>query len=274
MFTILWVEDKQRVINLNKRELEQLFAESYKDFELCILPATNKRDIEYATDKHIVDIIVTDYNLEENWDGIDVINLISRKRLPIDILFYTAVGQGPTKADLFAKTKYYGFIEISYGTKEIFEPIKKLIQKNLRRCSDIVFLRGLVVSKMIDLELKINELFEKYFRIPPETSAQFHSFLENSYLPMSGKKKTCSKLFRELELRGQNGFDGIIDKIGKLDEERNLLAHCKTDVNRTNVLISWNGEQTFDKKRINKIIKKTTEVSQKLDELITRLSPK
>jgi len=67
-------------------------------------------------------------------------------------------------------------------------------------------------------------------------------------------------------------FSALITKISHIEEQRNLLAHCKTDPGNKNILISMGEEETFDREKINSILKKINVVSGQLDDLIEKFS--
>lgn len=255
IFTILWVEDKPRVVSLNVKQLGEFFNEHYKDFKMEVIEAKTSKDIESNLKKQNVDIVVTDYNLEEDMDGLDVIKLIKKNGLLTDVLFYTAKKFDFDINEIYQKADHYGFIEVSEGTKEVAESVQKLIKKNLKRYEDIVFLRGMVISRIIDLELKVNDFFVSYFKIPKEKQEHFHNFiLENQYNSLGGKVVTLENIIEKQGLKKQ--FDKILQGIRELANNRNLLAHCKTDPHNKNVLICMGKEKKFDKNKINEIIGK------------------
>jgi CheY-like chemotaxis protein len=274
VFTILWVEDKPRVVSLNKKELEGFFDKNYKDFRLDVIEAKTGKDIEANLTKQNVDVVVTDYNLEENMNGLDVIKLIKKNGLLTDVLFYTAKKFDFNIDEIYQKADHYGFIEVSEGTKEVAEPLQKLIKKNLKRCEDIVFLRGMVISKIIDLELEVNVFLEKYFQIPEgDKKIHFHNFiLENRFNSLAGKRKTIAKIIENNKIK--DSFKGLLTQMEKLETDRNLLAHCrcKRDSKNKNILISMGEEETFDNGRICGILKKINSVSEQFDSLTKKFS--
>lgn len=274
VFTILWVEDKPRVVSLNAKELDKFFDDNYKDFKLEIIEAKSGKDIEDSLKKQNVDIVVTDYNLEENMNGLDVIKLIKKNGLLTDVLFYTAKKFDFNSDEIYQKADHYGFIEVSEGTKEVAEPVRRLVRKNLKRCEDIVFLRGMVISRIIDLELEVNVFLERYFQIPEgEKKIHFHNFiLENRFNSMAGKRKTISKILENNKIK--DNFRGLLTQMEKLESERNLLAHCKCkkDKKNKNILVSMGEEEVFDKERICGILKRINSVSEQFDSLTKKFS--
>jgi len=263
IFTIIWVEDKARGMKSQIDAIREYLKS--RNFEPNIILDEDGKQFQKAIkDKIPIDIVVTDKNLTESMDGIDVIKELKQKKRLTDVLFYSAKGFDPEEV----RQEHYGFVEIVEG-KDIEDQLKKLINKNLKRCEDIIFLRGMVISLIIDLEIKVNEFFAHYFKIPENILHQFHNFiLENKYNTLAGKKSTLAKILKENNIEKE--FEGLSSCISKLAEERNLLAHCKTDPARNNVLICMGEKEEFDKKRINGILQRINKTSEHLENLLEK----
>jgi len=266
-FTILWVEDKPRAMRSQVDAVIQYI--KGKSFEPNIMHDVDGKQFQKAiTDKIPIDIVVTDKNLPAPMDGITVIKILKSKKRLTDVLFYSAKGFDIEEV----RKEHYGFVEIVEG-KEIVDKLKRLIDKNLKRCEDIVFLRGMVISMIIDLELKVNEFFVSYFKIPNENQEHFHNFiLENQYNSLGGKVVTLDNILEKQGLKKE--FKDLLQNIRELANNRNLLAHCKTDPKNKNVLICMGQQKTFDKNKINKILDQINVVSEQLDDLPRKFSPK
>ncbi len=261
-FTLVLIEDKPRTMDDQMEEIRDYLKS--RGFKLNLLSdETGKKVNEYL--KNDVDIIATDKNITEESEGIDIIKSIRRKDLFTDILLYSA--KGVKEVDVKELT-YYTFIEI-VEDKQIVDRLKKLIDKNLAKWEDVSFLRGIVISKVIELELQVNRFFASYFQIPEGKICIFHDFiLENKYA-LEEKRKALSSILDSEGLKPT--FKDLLTKIKKLQEERNLLAHCKTDQTKKNCLIYTGTPQKFDKKRINEILSRTRQASQELETLMTKI---
>lgn len=266
-FTIIWIEDKPRAMKSQVDAIREYL--KGKNFEPNIILDENGNQFKKAiTDRISIDIVVTDKNLPDPMDGITVIQILKQKGKLTDVLFYSAKGFDPDEV----RQKHYGFVEIVEG-KDIEDKLKRLIDKNLKRCEDIVFLRGMVISLIIDLELKVNEFFAGYFEIPKDTLEQFHNFiLENKYNSLAGKKSTLAKILKENKIEKE--FEGLSSEVDKLAGDRNLLAHCKADPAKKNVLICMGEEEEFDKRRINGILHRINKASEHLERLLKKYPPK
>jgi hypothetical protein len=268
-FTIIWVEDNPDAVEPKIEEIKEYLTE--KNFEPnIIIDETGKGLQGYLREKRVIDIVVTDHNLTDKMNGLSILKLMKDKKVLTDVLFYT------TKGGLKPETVYnqhYGFVEFVQGKESIVEPLKRLIDKNLQRFEDIVFLRGMVICMIIDLELKVNEFFAKYFKIPEDNQEHFHNYiLENQYNSLGGKVKTLEHIAKKHGL--EKTFKKILESIRVLANNRNVLAHCKADPKNKNILICMGEPKKFDKDAINEIIGKVNEVSENLDELVKNFLPK
>lgn len=268
-FTIIWVEDKPRAMKSQIEEIKGYLQE--KNFEPSIVIDENGKGLQdYLKKKQPIEIIVTDQNLTDQIDGLSILKLLKQKKVLTDVLFYTTK-QGLTPNDVY--NQHYGFVEFVKGKDAIVEPLKRLIDKSLRRYEDIIFLRGIVISMIIDLELKVNEFFVNYFKIPKDNQKHFHNFiLENQYNSLGGKVLTLENIIEKQGLTKQ--FKKILQGIRELANNRNLLAHCKADPKNKNILICMGKEKKFDKNKINEIIEKVNEASEHLDKFIAEFPSK
>jgi hypothetical protein len=268
-YTIIWVEDNPDAMTSQIEEIKEYLQK--RNFEPIVILDENGEVLkEYLKKKQPIEIIVTDQNLTDQIDGLSILKLLRKKKSLTDVLFYTTK-QGITSDDVY--NLHYGFVEFVKGKSAIVGPLKRLIDKSLKRYEDIIFLRGMVISMIIDLELKVNEFFVNYFKIPKESQEHFHNFiLENQYNSLGGKVITLENIMEGKGLKKE--FQKLVQNIRELANNRNLLAHCKTDPKNKNVLICMGKQKKFDKNKINEIIEKVNEVSEHLDEFIAEFPPK
>ena len=150
-FTIVWIEDKESVIESQEEKI-QAFLDK-QGFEMKLLTDNLGNRFEEFLEKEPVDIIITDYNISEDINGLKIVEIIRGKGIIIDILFYSV---HDVLDGMYEKLGSYGLI-VTWDDKDIIEPLKRLILKNIKRYQDMFFLRGFVISKCIDLELHINK---------------------------------------------------------------------------------------------------------------------
>lgn len=266
-FTILWIEDKERVITSQEREIRDFLGEL--GFELNLLTDTQGDAFSRLLDENPVDVVIVDYNLSEDFKGSDVIKIIREKGLLIDVLFYSVIEDVFKDKELYEALGHYGFV-VTHNDKDVIIPLRRLIEKNIRRCQDIIFLRGLVITRVIDIELQINEFLGRYFKIPAGTINEFYDFiLENKYNPLGGKVVTLENIVKSHNLEKE--FKGWLQEIRQLSNARNELAHCKADPDNKNCLISMGTPKIYDRGDIYKILEKIKRVSENLDKLVEKV---
>lgn len=266
-FKILWIDDRPSSISSSKNQIEEFLKE--KGFEPEIEMIKDVENIKKILDEKIngeVDLIVTDNDLAEEFNGLDVIKKIGEKKALIDVLFYSTPS--------FDEGKLMGahhFLEIVSDKTKILEPLKNLIKKNIRRCEDPIFLRGYVLSKVVDLEIELNELFEIYFEIKDNSKEHFHGFLmENRSFSLSGKSVAFSKLLdknkeilEDIKL-SRSQLEGIAHK-------RNILAHCKVDLGKSNCFVSMGDPEEFGRDELKELLKKINEALLEIGKMKTKL---
>lgn len=272
VFTILLVEDRPEVMKSQIEEIEEYLRD--EDFEPDIIIDKTGTKTRKTLEDNNVDIVVTDKNIVEEEkggeikSGMDVIKLITEIGNWTDVLFYSTRGFDRDKVR--EEIGNYGFVEIVEG-KEIVDVLKKLIDKNLNRCQDIVYLRGMLLSKIIDLELTVNDLFVKYFNISDKKEEHFHNLVLENRFSLEAKKTGLSKIINEnTEIKLE--FRELLKHLDDIAKQRNLLAHCKLHPTKKNTLITIGQEKVFDKKRIGEILEEIKSVSEDLDKLSEKLS--
>ncbi len=270
-FKILWIEDKPSSIDSQKKEIEKFLKE--KEFEPEIEIIDDIENIEKILDEKIkedVDLIVTDNDLKddgaETFNGLDVIKKIGEEKILVDVLFYSTPSF--KEEDV---TSFHHFVEIVDDKTKILEPLKRLIKKNIKRCEDPIFLRGYVLSRVVDLEIELNELFETYFEIKENSKEHFHGFLmENRSFSLFGKSSAFSKLLdknkeilKDVKL-SRSQLDDIADK-------RNLLAHSKVDLSKPNCFISMGDQKRFGRDELKELLKKIKEALLEVEKMKKKL---
>ncbi|MBI2004298.1 hypothetical protein HYS72_02425 [Candidatus Pacearchaeota archaeon] len=266
-FKILWIDDRPSSIKSSKNQIEEFLKE--KGFEPDIEMIQDVENIKKILDEKIngeVDLIVTDNDLDEEFNGLDVIKKIGEKKALIDVLFYST-----PSFDEGELMNYHHFIEIVRDKTKILEPLKKLIKKNIKRCEDPVFLRGYVLSRVVDLEIELNELFEIYFEIKSNSKEHFHGFLmENRNFSLSGKSIAFSKLLD----KNKEILKDITLSRNKLEDiasKRNILAHCKIDSEKPNCFISMGDSEEFGREKLKELLKKINEALLEIGKMKEKL---
>lgn len=223
----------------------------------------NGKKVLEILENNMIDVIAADKNISsDEQEGIKLISKIRRKNPYTDILFYS--GQGITDADKKQLEKY-AFIEI-IDDKEISNPLMTMVKKNLSKWDDISYLRGIVISLIIDIENLMNTFIMKYYKISGKLIQSFETnILQNRYFSYEGKKSVMSKLINKEDA------PGLMNKLEKLQCARNELAHSVPHKTKKNCLIIDGTDVVIDKNKVAGYYEKGKDVSNQLEKLIERL---
>jgi len=194
-FTVLWVEDTESIVRVQRDMIFRFL--SGLGYNLNLINAVDEEAFisSYSSVPNI-DIILTDQGISEGFTGLDVIKRVRQDNRLTDILFYSAKEDTFKDKTIYSNLGQYGLIRIVEG-KDIEEPVKELITINLQRYKDIIYLRGFVISRCVDLEIRLNEVIACYFKISPNLIDEFqNSMLEGGAMSMSGKKFLLDKIIR------------------------------------------------------------------------------
>lgn len=281
-FFILWVDDQPDAVRIQQEQIKGSFSDKYSEIDLVILESENNSDAKIKLEQNNVEIVVTDFNLEDGKgnSGLDLVSSIRRNYPAIDILFYHA---GPLEKEDEKQAKNNEFIMIIEGKRNIADNLKVLIEKHLKRFNDIVFLRGMVLSNVIELELKMNEFLGVYLKIPDGRIEMFRNFvMENSANQISGKRSAIGNIIaenldKEKKLKIRKEFASFVVKeqllnllqsLRYIEKTRNKLAHCKLATGRNNTVVFEGYEIEFKKSDIDSLLKKIRIASNTLDKFI------
>lgn len=269
IFKILWIEDTPSIIRVQKDSIVKYLDDL--DYELKLSTAIDRETFqkEFNSEQDI-DIIVTDYNIEDNFNGMDVIKQIREKNKLTDILFYSAIEDTFKDMDIYSKIGHYGLVRIC-ESKEIEEPLKELIMKNLQRFEDLIYLRGFVISRSIDLEIRLNDVISCYFQIRPDTIDEFHNFLlDGGAISLGSKKFLIQKILKTNGWIKDPDLQDLIELIKSISKERNLVAHCRRDPGNPKILVSSGKEREFSRESIHVLLNKIYLCEGKIEKLLEK----
>ena len=224
--------------------------------------STTKNAYEYLNN-HNIDMMLVDKNIEKANSGIDIAKKARKDNVVMDILLYSAQNFELTEfRDISRTTTIH-----TYPDKTITSKVRDLIDYNLGKWDDIIFLRGLIISEIINLELDFNVIFMKYFNInDSKKKEQFNNFiLENSANTLEGKKIALKKIVQDNKI--SINWKSIATDVSYLQCNRNILAHCKTSPDDRSILIKMGTNQNFKKKDMMNILTKIKSVKKTLSEL-------
>ena len=225
-FKISMVDDTPDALESELGDIEEYL---WKNYELKLDLAKYEKASQITDNiDQTTDIAFIDKNLNEA-SGIDVIDHIRGKYRLLDVLIYSRAN---IESDDLAKINNYGIVETAQKKEQIVDKLKTLIDRNLAKWDDIYYLRGAVISRIIEIEREIDDALMEFFAPHNDSKEEFRNYLlENPHIPLFAKKVILSKIAKS---RGGNAFS--LRKLQDLQEYRNMLAHCQRSKDDPNTL--------------------------------------
>lgn len=253
-FKISMLDDNPDSLSRELDEIESYLNEKY-ELRLCPVKYVEEYEILDELD-NTTDIAFIDKNLNDDGGGIDVVKKIRKKYTLMDVFVYS---RNKIDKDELVQLAPYAGVEVAQEPEQIVDGLKTLIDKNLSKWDDIVFLRGVVISRIIDLERDINNLLMAAFPQNKEMKGKFRDlFLENSQITLEAKKKILRKL---------EGKSFPTNRLQNLQKSRNILAHCKRSEDNPNILVRMGEDHKFDSVEIKKIFANAESISRDIRQL-------
>ena len=269
-FRVLWFDDIPRNITEQSEDLEKI-VKKFGYSELQLESVHIRKNYEtYFTKKNNFDLILTDYHFHKIL-GTEIIQYARKSGTLTDIVLYSMDDGIIHDTDLRKNLGYSSLVYFSAGEK-VLEFVKPLIRKIADKWNDIVFLRGYWISRTLDLENSIDELFKCYFKINDgQKKSVFDTLLTTSgSIRFSNKidfvKKICSEL--KPELNKPDKIEGFMKPFNSIRNFRNHLAHCRKDPDDPNKLIVDGIPKGYTKKDFDDYNSDMLEAEARIIELI------
>ena len=113
---------------------------------------------------------------------------------------------------------------------------EELAKKIEQTTKEVSFLRGIVITKSVDIELLIGALITNYFVLSDKQSKFSNMVLSDPYFSLGLKINILKKILNEIGLTSYDGFKKDLEKIQRL---RNRLAHSG--------MFGFDGDLIYDK---------------------------
>ena len=259
-FTIVVIDDHHENLDKQLDEVGEYLED--KGFELVPLKSKKVEDLDGFLDGSIVDIILADKNLGSGRTGKEVVERTRAKNVLADILYYSAAIEDE---DIMELSLHLGVQVIKH--RDFVQPLKKMIDRNLLKWEDAVFLRGIVISRTIEMESKMNEFLAKYFGVKDDKLEYFDFMLEGPTINLEGKKATITNIMKK-EAMPELDITIIKKGVTEAQETRNILAHRIRDPSSRSFRAKG---RIFDKAEMNKILGRIENTLKNLDSAIERL---
>jgi len=113
---------------------------------------------------------------------------------------------------------------------------EELAKKIEQTTKEVSFLRGVVITKAVDIELLIGALITNYFVLSDKQSKFSNMVLSDPYFSFGLKINILKKILNEIGWTSYDGFKEDLDKIQRL---RNRFAHSG--------MFGFEGDLIYDK---------------------------
>lgn len=267
---ILWIEDTTSWLESAKEWF--LLKVEEQDGLLINIDAVSSRDdvdsLSESVEKEstgfkLYDIIFVDFNISSKINGADLIEKFRNSNIDADILFYSDKLKTPEQKEMM---KEYEFSGIYISTKESFqENAIKLYNKNIRRLTSMLNIRGLLTDKTSEndyvmksyltqgydkladnqkkalsqqinemLKLSIDTVIEQAENAKEQLSLEKHNMnrlqnLPDFIFPIKSKYEIFFKLLEVSNSENIGGFS-LDDYTNKIIKIRNTVAHKKISI--------------------------------------------
>lgn len=283
-YKVLWVDDNKDEFKKEEKELKKYIGDMFfsPKIDFCEDLTAAKHFIE--TERY--DVIFSDYNIDEE-KGDEFISFIREKSVNTEVLFYS--GQNELPEGRLDRVTFF-FETGSHREERLLKKMKELISLTVAKLNDLTQLRGLVMSEVSELDVKMKEIVADYCKKNESDEKDLRSYIigkieervkKSLDISQSNCDKKCfhgwkNKTVQEVVF--EQNFDSyttaralnrIIEKKNldidrflsnynaEIIQNRNELAHCKTikKENGSEVLFTKRGEKEFTEEDINNIRK-------------------
>ena len=266
-FPILWVDDHPSAVDLFKKQVTEWFSTKYSGANL---PIEHAADAAQALTKvngpGYFDLLIVDNNLGSGPNGAALVKDLRNQGIYTDIIFYARLVQIPDQV-VKEVSQESGFAKVVLE-QELVSTIQIVIKDRLERFRKVSFLRGMVISKFIDVESALNAFLISYFKIHPDRQDHFRiSILENSSISFGAKLNTLLMIaFGKQHPKkddpisspfGSIGYVAIVDGIQalrKVESNRNNLAHCAIRPDEKLELVTMGVTVSYDRKYLVNVL--------------------
>lgn len=163
-FKIIWFEDVDEWYNTTSRRVQRYIEN--KNYKVNIQRIKKASDYKLnKLDLHNCDLLIIDYELEKVYDqdgekniyGSDIIQMIRNGNFFNDILFYSSHGYDVIN-DIMKQKGLQGVFITDRTNREFMSKVESLIDKAVRRSSNLINIRGIVMDTTSEFDNKITDL--------------------------------------------------------------------------------------------------------------------
>lgn len=213
-FNILWVEDDKEYLESSNVGLIDEHINSH-GFKVKIEYRSSEHDINMDVDGRLYDLIVIDYNItQDGKNGADVIRSVRDKHCLTEVIFYSGYGPSFLKEVAF-KEDLEGVYFSGKDSEGLLYKMCNVFDLKMRRLIDIDNIRGLVMSGVADLDLRLLEVIVNFNKkIVDEHQLELRKKIVDKMMPSYNDIK---KLFSSEEILLKNSFNESLTKLKNLE---------------------------------------------------------
>jgi hypothetical protein len=204
-YRILWIDDKVQDFFDDKVDQEIISFIEDLGFEAALVPCSNTEDFEKLISGSY-DLIITDYNLAEEIEGIhygdEVVKRMREEEIFTEVLIYSSASNDFNA--IAEKLKNAERISKHSGKPGLLDKIKKIISLTVVKVQEVNNLRGLLMAETSDMDNLMREILKDFF----SSGATAESKKELA-------KEICDKI--------KDSLDRNVKKIEKLIKEGKIV---------------------------------------------------
>ncbi len=278
-YNVLWIDNEIESYYIARGQLTAL--ESFINdlgFETKIIPLIGEENLYEHLNKTKFDLIISDYNLDDDKNGDQLVKEIRDQGLMTEILFYSGNSSFMENTDVQKQLAFLDRISFHAGRAGLIDKIEDLIKLTVTKLLDLNATRGIIMASTSSLDALIeeitiimcrdhlekdethyNEIMAAYINDCLDTkSTQFKSTYEEKGFQSALRNMEAFRkwrLFRELlkELKSKDTRQDLLDfyRINSTYSEevikiRNKFAHAKAEtVDGKMVLIGKHEDDHF-----------------------------
>lgn len=249
---ILWVDDEKGAVADTAKLLKISLPGITLDFKII-----DKVGDVTTSEIEDQDIILIDFNLGEDKNGLELIKLIAESDFVAETVLYSEKEDVTSNSIVTQALAYYSKVQCVTTREKLKEILPPLIRERALLREDPVWLRGTVICESIELEQDLDSLLTEYY-FKGQTGAKQDEFrshiLESKYISMGNKHNFLTSVITQFEqelsrlvsVSEKSILEELIRElkdlkngVEKISEERNKFAHYR--LNKDNELYCGTG---------------------------------
>lgn len=284
---IFWVDNEEGPLLDHEDEVAKAFIIasrelSISEVEVDFVPFRTGREllerIRSDSRGELVELIGCDFSLDSSdvENGFEAVREIQNLRYPTDIVVY-----GAPDNELKDMEKdipgWYGSVTVCRDGDKVRDTILSSARKSLVKWLDKEYLRGLIISRTTDVEVKLDELLMGFYEIKDELKGVFGTDILQADLLGFGKKITIvQKMVKKIPDNSfgvtKNWKTEFNEDIAALSKLRNEAAHGIAGMEYGEFYLINRGEKKIiDKKELSRHLYRAFQAYSKLEELFKNL---